>query len=230
MWTPINRDWTTKPPLGTPLRADGHWSVQGLVGCWLFNEGAGRKAQNIVNGAFGTLSNIVYGTDCITNSGSGYIDCGNVLGGFSRLTVVAKVLCTSASAAGQIISKGYDGSGTEWQLYVEQTTGKLVFDTYTGNNYGAKTSDDIVGKRITAAGSYDGTTWRVYVDGKLSGQADGIGPSSRNRRLLVGAVDIDYTPGQFFSGKMWQILIYNRALSPNEIASLSANPYQVCQP
>lgn len=48
MWTPINRDWTVKPPLGTPLRTDGHWSVQGLVGCWLFNEGGGIKANNFV--------------------------------------------------------------------------------------------------------------------------------------------------------------------------------------
>jgi len=43
MFVPVRRDRTVKPPPGTPLRTDGHWSVQGLVGAWAFNEGAGNK-------------------------------------------------------------------------------------------------------------------------------------------------------------------------------------------
>lgn len=40
---PIRVDRTSKPPLGTPLRSDGHWSVQGIVGAWAFNEGSNSK-------------------------------------------------------------------------------------------------------------------------------------------------------------------------------------------
>lgn len=38
---PIKIDRTSKPPPGTPLRTDGHWSTQGLAGAWVFNEGLG---------------------------------------------------------------------------------------------------------------------------------------------------------------------------------------------
>jgi len=41
MLVPIRRDRTTKPPIGTPLRSDGHWSVQGLMCASVFNEAGG---------------------------------------------------------------------------------------------------------------------------------------------------------------------------------------------
>ena len=49
MLVPIRIDRTSKPPLGTPLRSDGHWSVQGLIGAWSFNEGAGSPFNIVGN-------------------------------------------------------------------------------------------------------------------------------------------------------------------------------------
>jgi len=40
-------DRTAQPPAATPLRADRHWSTDGLVACWPFNDGAGSVAVGL---------------------------------------------------------------------------------------------------------------------------------------------------------------------------------------
>ena len=72
-----------------------------------------------------------------------------------------------------------------------------------------------------AAGTYDGNAIKIYVDGELKGdtsQTGDIGPYYSNEFIGVGA------EGQsgggdwgFFNGLIAKVLIYNRALSADEI-------------
>ena len=52
--------WLQKPPLGVGLDFT-HPLAQGLVGCWLFNEGSGDKVNDLSgNGNVGTLQNMAF--------------------------------------------------------------------------------------------------------------------------------------------------------------------------
>lgn len=78
--------------------------------------------------------------------------------------------------------------------------------------------------------TYDGTYARAYLDGKLDeretfnpyryegGLFDG-GPDGAD--FTVGAVDRSGEPGNFFTGLLGGLAVYNRALTPDEIAQLA---------
>lgn len=73
----------------------------------------------------------------------------------------------------------------------------------------------------------DGSTVRFYRNGKPHGanktiSSNSIGWLSRNISLANGS---SYSPGQGFEGKLPLAMIYNRALSDDEIALLFAFPY-----
>ena len=66
----------------------------------------------------------------------------------------------------------------------------------------------------------------IYLDGNLVGSAD-----APNTAVVAGATDlyIGQTEGlnRTFDGCIGQVLIFRRALSAAEIASLYQNPYQI---
>lgn len=78
------------------------------------------------------------------------------------------------------------------------------------------------------AASYDGANVRIYVDGLLKGQtaySSGIFPGTDD--LGIGGTVGGGAVGQVlsaFSGQIDEAVIYNRALSPNEILTLATVP------
>lgn len=216
MWTPINRDWTVKPPLGTPLRTDGHWSVQGLVGCWLFNEGAGGSCVNAVTGKKSVVApaNVVWHNDGLDfSAGSAGIDGGtiNTVSGMGISLFLDGCFYYRYSYAYAMAVQMND----RWLGFATNSDGTL----YTGMPYG----------RIRACITSDpqAVVQKNYFDGQFRDSFASYAASITNAPVILGANSSRTTS---FNGSISVALIYNRVLSPNEIASLSANPYQVCQP
>ncbi|MBI5372032.1 MAG: PKD domain-containing protein [Sphingobacteriales bacterium] len=73
--------------------------------------------------------------------------------------------------------------------------------------------------------TYSRGNWRMYINGKeesgSGNEPDLIGNDSR-ARLVIGKKGA--SRGDWFKGKLDEIRIYNRVLTPEEIKSLSANP------
>ncbi|MCK5176788.1 MAG: LamG domain-containing protein, partial [Candidatus Aenigmarchaeota archaeon] len=78
-------------------------------------------------------------------------------------------------------------------------------------------------------GTYDGTTMKIYIDGNLEDtNTDFSGNLSTNDGNVRIGADYQATPDNFFKGTIDEVLIWNRALSPEEInASYNVGLYRL---
>lgn len=67
--------------------------------------------------------------------------------------------------------------------------------------------------------TYDGATFKMYVDGVEDAQASGSGKSTPFQRFELGMSWGNYRSGQFFSGRLCEVRLWNRALTASEIAT-----------
>jgi len=66
--------------------------------------------------------------------------------------------------------------------------------------------------------TYDGSTFRMYVDGVEDAQTSISGKVTPFQRFELGMSWGGYRSSQFFSGRLAEVRLWNRALSANEIA------------
>ena len=110
-----------------------------------------------------------------------------------------------------------DNSGTGRTWLGVQTDGSL-FTFLGGSNMHSAAATVTTGEWHHAAVSYDGTSLNLYLDGALvSSQAKPI--ESSDGRFFLG-VNKDLN-GNYFSGRMDEVLMYNRALAPEEVLALA---------
>jgi|GEM_PF-3882238 len=77
-----------------------------------------------------------------------------------------------------------------------------------------------LGNWVHLTGVYDGKAWRLYVNGALVAErVDPIGSLSVNENWAIGATgDLR---DRFFHGQLREVRIYDRALTPEEVAELA---------
>lgn len=76
---------------------------------------------------------------------------------------------------------------------------------------------------VHLAGTWNGETYRMYVDGGQWAETDNDNPPSYDGSPLTIGGDVDFgTPRSFFPGSIDELRIYSRALSDREIAELAA--------
>ena len=66
--------------------------------------------------------------------------------------------------------------------------------------------------------TYDGSTFKMYVDGVEDAQTSGSGKSTPFQRFELGMSWGNYRNSQFFQGRLCEVRLWNRALSASEIA------------
>jgi len=66
--------------------------------------------------------------------------------------------------------------------------------------------------------TYDGSTFKMFVDGVEDAQATGTGKATPFQRFELGMSWGNYRNSQFFQGRLCEVRLWNRALSPSEIA------------
>jgi prepilin-type N-terminal cleavage/methylation domain-containing protein len=204
----------------------------GPVAHWKLDETGGTTASDASgNGHHGTLVNMDPGSDWVSGKVGGaldfdgsndYVDCDNQLSHLTDFSVTAWVNPSSVGTDRQIVSKGYNGSITQWELKTTTGSGKVGFRHWAPGASGVQSNQKLTAGTWThLAGTYDGTTWRLYWDGLLDAESLDGGPVETDQRLLLGAVDINGSPGQLWRGRLDDIRLYDRVLDSAEIAELA---------
>ena len=221
-----------KPPMGWPLDYDS--GLVPNVGFWSMLEGSGNTVQDLSrnenDGIFGVgaASPIwvpgKFGL-CPSFDGGDKIDADIVKP--VNIMVSAWIYNTDVSGGFAQIIAGESGITAQrsWQFRLDQTTGKVTFIIFVGGGTTSVTgSADLTGGWHYVAGTYDGETVRVFVDGieedsdgTPSGDLDAVGTS-----VCIGE---NQRGGDNFIGRIDIPLIHNHALSASEIALLYQYPF-----
>jgi len=141
----------------------------------------------------------------------------------SAITVACWVKIESATAEKKVIAKWSDSAGAFSYLLSVAGAGddKAQFVVNTGSNGVAiGTTALAIGTWHHIAGTYDGTTVRVYVDGVEEGTAlltGNIGSNTAPVRIGVGS---GATSEQPMDGAVDDPRIYDRVLNPDEILTI----------
>jgi hypothetical protein len=227
-----------KPLLGTPL-IKGHWGSQGLVGCWLMNEGAGTKSLDLSgnknplthsanwlrNGIFvDTASDrLLVDSPVLSQEEGTFICCLNRQASWPTYGAVINIENSSnnsphelfffedSAASGLKLKPNSDQDGTDFWNYGD-TAGNLF----------------TVGKDYIVAGVWkNGSRLEGYINGVLTGSLSGdkswtSSAWTNGEQLSIGATyGVDYESNSIFK---WAFA-YNRALSSSEIRQLYIDPF-----
>lgn len=141
----------------------------------------------------------------------------------ARMSVEMWVYRTSAAAQGHLLGKRASGCGNyNYQLSYDESgqNGGLRFGGDSGSGFSgvAVTETLPLNDWVHVAGTYDGTTYRLYVNGNLVGSAPGsLGAVNTDVLKIGGSGGCNY-----FGGMLDEIAIYNRALSDDEVREIYA--------
>jgi hypothetical protein len=238
------REATQKPPLGAILNWDAPIN-RGKVGCWLFNEGAGGSASNIVTQSYGTVSTpAVLSPDGLhavftdPTHGNGYLsdDIPAIAG---ALTVVIRRSFISQTAGADVWGMSQDNRVNGQRCFDLLTNYSVTAEDYypaflvfAGTSaYSVKdTNKWTAGTVETLVGTRSGVSMRLYRQGALTAGNES-GPSgainSGFGRLGIGRNSVDTelcSNGVFEYGQL-----YSRALSVSEVLELYREPYGLGQ-
>ncbi|MDF7809138.1 LamG domain-containing protein [Pontiellaceae bacterium B12219] len=206
----------------------------GLVASYPFsgdaNDASGNGHDGAVNGA--TLTSDRFGNPESAydfNGSSAYINCGNIINGFSNFTVSAWVNIDRFTAS------DYMGPWSQQRFSYAVENGNYAFYTATHSSAGFGTSmrwDDGVGLNSRVGHTlpldewhlitqtYDGNEVRQYDNGELVNSTEtGAHSLSNSWDFLIGkaAGYPGYLSTKYFDGQIDDLRVYDRALTEEEI-------------
>jgi hypothetical protein len=211
-----------KPMLGAEVDWRNPLS-RGLVGCWLFNEGAGGGCQELVTNITRYIgSGKQYLGNGLYADGTTYgaISSGVLLTPYHTITARTRPTNPSDNPLIADCNSGASDESLTWRYL--RSAGINWVDS--GGGYGnAITPSDHQSVWATDTVSYDGIG-RAYKNGVLYGStaAFTIRTATRNASLFTLGL---YTSAQFYMGDCEFLYIHSRALSPSEVAQLYYEPY-----
>lgn len=227
---PIRIPRTSKPPLGTPI----DWSnplTQGLVGAWAFNEGAGAMVFDASGvappGNIGSATK--WQADRLRSSGSGgatdYVSIpATPVQALLQYTVLHGFTVNAVNNNNTLWSRG--SSPAFMIAYIASGMGQF---NYAGTSIGVTPLVGIPYVTAVVQKTGAGTPFLVFVNGawRFSSSFGGA-PNTTAANWVFG----NGIAGAFKATPISQdfALLFNRELSPAEISSLSANPWQIYEP
>lgn len=211
----------------------------GCVGAWAPSLGATGLTlrDESVYGNHGTLTNMDAASDWVVSGGKGALDfdgsndrvpLSKNVDACPNVTLSNWVRATSASQFQQMI--GHDNTATDpsriWQWRIDQTSGtvRAIFFTSGNTNGQAVSTTNVVGLGwVHVAATWDGTTIKVYVNGKEEGITSFSGAVTNVATVfptLGGSVGA-YSGSPSVAGQLDDFRIYNRTLAGTEIRTLA---------
>jgi hypothetical protein len=194
------------------------------VAVYSFNEGSGTTVHDSSgNGNNGTLQGGAawttsgrYGNAISFNGTNAYVNVPNSSSVqlTTAMTLEAWINPTLRNGVWRdVIYKGND----KYYLEADSTSGKPVAGGILGGSYGEIYGPSAVTTNTWThlAGTYDGATLRLYVNGVQVNSRAQTGAIAISTNALQFGGDSIY--GQYFQGTIDEIRIYNRALSATEI-------------
>lgn len=221
----------TKPPLGSSM----DWShplSNGVVGRWLMNENAGNIIIDITGNNHCTLYNDVtwkkhHAGEIVLNGTNQYAQKTSPKGlAIEKFSIVAWIYPTSFPFYQRIFYIGGTSSLVQRISLITNPNGNLCYVVNNGDQWQWLSAQALsINTWQMVAITYSCQTTLYYIDGKLDANSytDTAVPSHSADYLIIGYLPA--TGGQWFAGSISQIIVYNRALSKDEIASLYSNPY-----
>ncbi len=217
-----------KPARGIQLNKS-HPLARGLVGYWLFNEGSGNKVFDLSgNGNEGTITGTApswyggkFGFVVMLPGTDEYItvtDFPGILGGFSISMWIKQN--AYVDGCGLLDANG----GTDYLFgYFKGNKVRFYVGGFTQFVESSKTdfNTDLNWRHI--AGTYDGATIRLYINGVIHGttKASAVGSSGAETSFEIGV----YNLTTYFDGFIDIPSFYKRALSAPEIALIYRKPF-----
>ncbi|MDB5231875.1 MAG: hypothetical protein JWN76_2680 [Chitinophagaceae bacterium] len=138
----------------------------------------------------------------------------------NALSIEAWVKTDAPGAVQYVVSKGLNDQG-EGQYGIVIANGVFQFHLWhNGGHAGTSSVSPInAGQWYHVAGTWDGVTTRIYVNGVLENSASLVGPiGANNDPLRIGKLGLTCCPYQFF-GEVDEVRIWSRARTASEIAT-----------
>ena len=227
-----NPDPTKKPPFGSRLDPT-HPLSQGLVGCWLMNEGGGNIVFDLVrNYKLDFISSPVWGRNGVVldDASSQYLhisDFPMIKDATTFSIVIYANLRNIDTRATTLFSTSSSSHGCSFKAEQYDDTGKVGFTfngvaDYTSAILTPVGTDSIfTATRIGASGNLD-----IYVDNEHDVLSVGTMSDSTYTDMVLGAWPANGTSGDYVDGTLYLAMVYfDRILSQSEILQLKAEPY-----
>ncbi len=140
----------------------------------------------------------------------------------TQLTVLGWVMLNSASQYGYILSNNRDccGAYAGFALWASHYGDAPAFQLQDGTTSYllAGSSNLSLGEWHFVAGTFDGTTSTLYVDGQSAGTRTAVLASPPSFELELGAMGFE--PSLGLDGAVDEVMVFSRALDATEIATL----------
>jgi hypothetical protein len=216
-----------KPLLGARID-DSHPLAKGIVSCWLFNETSGNRAHDVCRKRnHGTLTNMSPQTLTSGFSSAGIEFDGSddyvVIGKpeiYNEITVVALFKTPNPTTNQEIIT--FQNEGITLRSYHSTPHGPAFYVTTAVATSAAALPAN---EWTHLVGTYKPGFESIYVNGTLRGSNAAYTGTITNSALKNYIGIHSGLAANKFSGTMAHIMLYNRALSANEVADLCADPY-----
>ncbi|MBL8924303.1 MAG: hypothetical protein JNJ54_35975 [Myxococcaceae bacterium] len=150
-----------------------------------------------------------------------------------QLSAAAVIVPVGVSAWGKVLSKDYNATGTWASPYVSYNlsssfaaTGAPYWEVALGGAEGKLQATQPLpsGSPAMLVGTFDNLELRFWVDGANPVTRGWVGPIDYNGRssdLAIGARS-PYTPAEFFTGSISELVLYGQALSTPQRLELEA--------
>ncbi len=214
-----------------------------MIAHWEFNEGAGGIAYDSAGSYTGTLQSATWTTDRQGQAGKAlqcgvnqWLDVPDTLKP-ALLTVACWIFVDSFGASlGPIVSaeKGLGADGFAFRfgydvnqhLMLETIAPSPIYGAFPTSRTAVSADALATGQWVHVAGTYDGQTVSVFVDGALAGTNTfgAMQALSTDGSIPVGVGHLQGWGVQWFQGRMDDLQIYDNALTSGEIASLIPEP------
>ncbi len=199
-------------------------ATAGLVAAYSFNEGTGTSVADASgNGHTGVISGATWSTQGKFGNALSFdgvndwitVSATSLLNLTSAMTLEAWVFPTTTGGVRDVLVK--EGSNVDvYNLYARSGGRPEVNVLVGGSNRVARGTAALAANVWShVAGTYDGTTLRLFINGVQRASVAVSGPiATSTGPLRIGGNSIW---GEFFQGRIDEIRIYNRALSQAEI-------------
>lgn len=207
----------------------------GLAGCWSLDGNANDASRNTNHGtAYGataTTNRMAAANSAYYFDGSGtYIGVPNSSSlNMTNMTLAFWFRLDSSGAVRELVNKmGPEGTrtlafGSEYASSDQKIRFRICTDGWLGTLTDCPSTSSIApGTWYHFAGTYDGSAMRVYINGVFENSVPKSGAIfSSTEEVKIGRYG--YYAGWVFHGAIDNVIIWNRALSSNEVAQVYSN-------
>jgi hypothetical protein len=202
------------------------------VAAYGFNETSGTKANDVSGNANnGTTRNVTwttggkYGGAATFDGTSSWVTVNdaNTLDLTNGMTVEAWVFPTALGTAWRTVLMKEKTGGMVYSLYANDSTQRALTQLNMGGELNAWSTTQLpLNTWSHIAGTWDGTTLKMWVNGALAGTTTVAGTLTNSTGVLhIGGNAIW---NEWFAGRIDEVRVYNRALSQAELQADMATP------